>query len=300
MKNLLLIFFCFISFPAISQNYLDETCIWKIKDYAWVDLVYFNADYHDYIDGDTLVDGVDYYKLFRKGTLIQGFTPTDSMFINEIDHYLGAIREEDNTWIWVEKDSLSPKLLYDFNLEEGDSIALGNTNYNLILTDSIFHEGVYKKVYNLEGIIFDFIEGFGLITGVVAPLVVPESISYIQCFNKGGENLNPDLTEIENQFNGGFQFEDVESCGQLVSGIDNLDNLKFDIQIFPNPFINEISIETDFEMESIVIFNSIGKAVFNKKENLNNLKLENIVSGFYYILIEGKQNQIAIRKLVKQ
>lgn len=299
MKNSTLILFCLVSFAAKSQNYLNESCIWKIKDYAYVDLVFFNSDYYDYINGDTLIGGIDYYKLYRKGTTISGFSQTDSMFINDINDYLGAIREEDETWEWIEKDSLTPKVLFNFNLEEGDSVKFNNENYNLILSDSIFHDGVYKKVYNLEGTIIDLIEGVGFITGPVSPLIKIESISYIQCFSKNGESLNPDLSEFESKFDDVF-FEDIDFCEEVLSQTNGVNTPAIDVLIYPNPFADKISIEADFDIESIRISNSFGKIVYEKEGSVDKINLENLGGGLYFVLIKGANHQTIIKRLVKQ
>lgn len=300
MKNLLLLFFCLVSIAAKSQDYLNETCIWKVKDYAYIDLTYFNSDYYDHINGDTLIDGTGYYKLYRKGSFYNGFTPTDSMFYSEINDYLGAIREEDKTWVWVEKDSLESKILFDFNLKEGDSVKFYGRNYNLILSDSIFHGGTYKKVYRLEDTLLDLIEGVGFITGVVPSLWRQESVTYIQCFSKDGENLNPDLFEFEKLLD--ELFENLESCEEVLSSSINPNIYEHDIIIFPNPAYDLLNVKlNNSNANTITILNLEGKELFHKKVNnqLMELEINGLENGIYFLKIR-MDDKVLVRKFVKR
>jgi len=255
------------------QEYINQTCKWKIKDLALVELYYINADYQDYIAGDTIIGDSTYFKVYRKGKAISGITPTDSMFINEIHEYKGAILEENKKWHWIEKETTDPILLYDFNVSEGDSITyLGSDiKYELQLIDSIYQGGTYKKVYQLEGLEITLIEGVGWNTGLISPLHIYESFSYIQCFNKDGENLNPDLTGFEALLN--IDLEEVENCSELSLSIEAETNKDQVVDIYPNPFVEKLTIQSTTEIEEVIITNKLGEIIYHKDWHTDQIEL---------------------------
>ena len=299
IKYITLFAFCLISISSYSQTYLNESCAWKIKDFAYVDLLYFNTDYTDHIKGDTFINGLNYLKLYRQGVSISGFTQVDSLYTNEFNEYRGAVRESNKIWHWIEKDSLEPTVLYDFNKQEGDSIKwmYGPTNYNLILKDSLLQNGTYKKVYTLEGTFIEFIEGVGFNTGLIKPLMGIDSYSYLQCFNNNDEFLNPDLSEFDTVI--GDSFEDVDTCDKPLLNHQVSIPHKQDLDVYPNPFTTDITLVTEINIKQIEIFNQLGVKVFSEKQHTKTIKLNHLDAGLYFLVIKDNHNQSISKKLIK-
>ena len=136
------------------------------------------------------------------------------MYKIEISEYKGAILEENKKFYWVEKGATVSRLLYDFNLSEGDSVDYQNRKYKLVLKDSIFHDGFFKMIYSLDSLVITLTEGIGFNTNFLDQIFPNESFSYLQCFNKNGEFFNPDLSELEAALN--QTLEDVETCGRSL------------------------------------------------------------------------------------
>jgi len=85
-----------------------------------------------------------------------------------------------------------------------------------------------------------------------------------------------------------------------TTGIDDIENIS--IKVYPNPVQDILSIDFDFGIERIVIYNSIGniKKIVSTK-NLNNCKVNvsDLPTGTYFISIEGKGNKTT-KTIIKQ
>ncbi|MCD2260953.1 T9SS type A sorting domain-containing protein [Psychroserpens luteolus] len=66
-------------------------------------------------------------------------------------------------------------------------------------------------------------------------------------------------------------------------GIDDIE--ENGILIFPNPTTSEINIKTFFLIDSIEMYNSLGKKVVNIK-NTNNVKIGYLSSGIYFLRLK--------------
>ena len=70
--------------------------------------------------------------------------------------------------------------------------------------------------------------------------------------------------------------------------------------IQPNPSTNSITIQSQFPIQSIQIFDAIGNQMFTQKEgDLNRIETSNWQSGIYFILIQTEAG-LALKKLLKQ
>ena len=296
-KSLLAILFCLFLNSAYSQQYLNESCVWSIKDLAYVDFLSFNANYEDYLQGDTLIESHSYFKVYRSGIVISGFTPDDSTYINEINEYKGALREEDKEWYWIPKDSSNAELLHDFNKVEGDSVEYNNgIKHKLVLTDSIYHGGEYRKVYHLEGSVFiNLIEGVGWNTKLIDPLFNLESFPYLQCYRKDDESIQPDLTIIEEAFN--LELEELDDC-EIISNVETQTSAHANIQIYPNPFKHRIVINSKIKIDEITFLNALGRKVRVEKLTQDEIELDGLEAGIYYLVLKGG-DKVYTRKLVK-
>ena len=79
---------------------------------------------------------------------------------------------------------------------------------------------------------------------------------------------------------------------------------KSDLNVYPNPFINEINIEVEnLENANIRLYSYFGKLVFQTNRTINgSLKLaipKNLALGNYYLQVIGKDKGFNY-KLVKQ
>jgi hypothetical protein len=78
------------------------------------------------------------------------------------------------------------------------------------------------------------------------------------------------------------------------------EELNFTIQIFPNPASTQITIQTnESDLGSqVFMFNALGQEVFTERLNAinQNLNVENLSEGFYFIKVEGRVLRLQIVK----
>lgn len=80
------------------------------------------------------------------------------------------------------------------------------------------------------------------------------------------------------------------------AGINNLTSDK-DIEIFPNPFTSNLSINTSLQIENCELLNSLGQLVWTGKE-LKNQDFSFLTDGIYILKIRNG-NSIQTLKLIK-
>ncbi len=110
-----------------------------------------------------------------------------------------------------------------------------------------------------------------------------------------------DVLAIDNQY------QEIDIYGKTDSlyaeqevGIRDLVQLK--VKVFPNPVANELTIQSDSEIKSIRILNVLGQVqtFFDGIDQQNTLiDLRYLETGVYFIQIEGKNNQKANLKVMK-
>lgn len=89
----------------------------------------------------------------------------------------------------------------------------------------------------------------------------------------------------------------MNNCGLLTNG---LNNKPLSIEVFPNPFNNQISFSNHFLIGDyeVLIYNSLGHVVF-KSKNQNLINTDNFLKGIYYLTIKDQQESFYHQKLIK-
>ena len=151
------------AYPVYDQQIVDSYTPLLKEDKAWryVDTG-INYDYTEeytyetvcYISGTVEVDGKVYYKCF--------FDKDDKYFVYD-DVCVAYLREEDKRVymmsVWEEKDweiyfyqtDGKEELIYDFNLNVGDTYVSNNTNLEVKSVKRECVDGVLRKVYEVYG-----------------------------------------------------------------------------------------------------------------------------------------------------
>jgi hypothetical protein len=86
----------------------------------------------------------------------------------------------------------------------------------------------------------------------------------------------------------------------LCTGINQLES-DSNVLVFPNPFVNLITIKNSFYNSSITIVDGLGKIVFEKQSSSNEteLDLSQLNAGIYQLIVKGESNSFT-KKIVKQ
>ena len=69
-------------------------------------------------------------------------------------------------------------------------------------------------------------------------------------------------------------------------------------KMFPNPAATELTIQADFDLEQVVIYDVFGKVVL-RSQQLSNISIELLPKGNYVVIATGNEVSIS-RKLVKK
>ena len=79
------------------------------------------------------------------------------------------------------------------------------------------------------------------------------------------------------------------------------ENNSFDLEIYPNPAQNELTIKSDNLLDRIEIYNLVGQRIYTKNYMLNEIKvnLSNIESGSYIVRVFDNQNRTSKAHLIE-
>ena len=85
----------------------------------------------------------------------------------------------------------------------------------------------------------------------------------------------------------------------IITGIDNNLELNSEVNIYPNPTSNLLSIETELDINEINIIDITGKMIITTKQNTNTINVVDLSNGIYFIKLITDEKTI-IKKIVKQ
>lgn len=306
MKNLYLIIFSFfLSINAIAQNntFPTENAIWINQTVSY---------YHDF--NGVVYEPPSYYKFCASGV----DTIINSLIYTEIDrcsnvnsNYFGAIREDSSKVFFIPKDSTSEFLLYDFNVNIGDTVeviymSMSSTN-NFYMQSFIVEDtsttiinNKTRRVIQIYG--YSWIEGIGSNSGL-----------FIEPF-PNISNYFVDLTCVS--VNDTIIYEGGGAQGGggniLQQGIPGICDLTLDvpeieaidnITLYPNPTNGNISIQTNNEnqIKQITTINSIGKTLTTIQVSDKEILEFNIegAPGIYFIEVYYTEGQKSVQKIIK-
>lgn len=246
-------------------------------------------------NGDTIINGLKYVKLLERslqqdgggwlaltGIYNAGFLRNDS--INKRVYY-------------KETASSNDTLLYDFNLEVGDTLPVSmvyDPQQSVITVDNIdtiTENEVMLRRYHLDHAGWGdsyLIEGVGSTLGLFSPIVPFFEFTWdLVCY---------------------YNYEKMISwgsgwCDQIIVDVQGLSEGK-NLSVYPNPFNNTLNINysnKDHEIISVEIYNSIGQKNFSQ----NILHFPFIVNttgflpGIYMMNMYRSGKQVSFKKLVK-
>lgn len=257
------------------------------------------------ITGDTLIEGKLYRKLTKSGYLIdQNYQYT---FYTE---YAGALRQEiSNKKVFYYPPFSYPQadtLLYDFDLEVGDSVPLSYLYpYNFCdavvdTIDSVFVGGTYRKRFHIStsgtppwGQTW-LIEGIGTTNGLFGGFCLGwEGHQDLTCFIHNDSITYPSPPNSD--------------CDPITS-IPKITDNEFSINVYPNPFTDKLVIEAPFLMKNtnVKLVNLRGQELINRQitEKTTTLEISDLPPGVFIVQLTDDQNnmrsdQITVIKAMK-
>lgn len=260
----------------------DSTAFWKVEwyDYQNCGPIQPNASYRTYFSGDTLINGLNYAKAYNAG-YSQCF-PLG---------YAGALRNDsvNRKVYFVEVDSANEKVLYDFNLNPGDTLpqidnlapAIFVNTVDTILINSVFRKRI--EFSYLGGIYGPFIiEGIGSMTGLLSPIFSAETQFDLICFSQHNQPVFPDTST---------------SCFVLFNKVNELQSNQ--LVIYPNPIENSATIKSNHLLKELKLIDINGRVVLDELigSSVYTLNRSMFVSGFYVCEIITNEGSVYYRKI---
>ncbi len=309
MKNKLFILLLLLLTGNIQTNAQDyipmlgDTNVWTYAHWPWewVDIISTE---------DSVYNGLTYKKILHEGWGLTGLLREDTI----------------NQQIWyIEPDSLNERIIYDFSLQEGDSIWL---QYNADVYGGMLQDGWYfvdsirtktffeinRRVFYLDNPLNDDLSGFG------------STRPYIEWIEGVGSNLHPTYFVIKDCAADGCGIDFIYGASIFCAYKNNIHiyedcMLQFfyewtcfgpsDIinlsenqacKIFPNPANNELFIKTEtFSFGYDILLRDLyGKIVKHSKikKKETRIDISNLTPGIYFITVSNKKNTFT-QKIIK-
>lgn len=220
-KNLLLLFISFFSCTCFAQtpyhSFPDSNAVWNV---TWTDNGCFlsgipDGNYSYFLNNDTLINTLNYNKLYRSG--LCGFCCYPPVL--PVNGYIGAIRDDSlqKKVYFVFSGNSFEQVLYDFSLSVNDTINgwMASICNDAVVTsiDSILLNSQYYKRFNFTGTYCNgaMIEGIGSTLGLVEPFKTFEGGGTLNCFKLNQTVIYPDSFTICNILTALNEFSNIEN-----------------------------------------------------------------------------------------
>lgn len=287
---------------AQTPNYLADGSKWRINSVglSLTAPCWTQGKYVVEIVGDTMIGAYSYKKMVHHGSITElPINPQPGVFCNPpttFSAHYGFVRQENKKLYSYDGMNLQDTLLYDFDLQVGDTLPQTIINSDTAITVTAitnFQVGnetrsVFELSTNL-GIAEKWMEGIGHNKGLLGHMQPFEFFeSDLICYSRN------DTTYYDNG---------IDGCDLNVGTMELQANI--DLKAYPNPSTDFVTIYSDrlSEIQSIKAIDVNGKqqeltfALLAKNEAQLNVK--NLTTGNFFLRIKLKNGQIAFLQLVK-
>lgn len=300
MKNTLLLCLLIFSITIVSSQeykpFPTTNAAWKENHgYVWGSSLHESHNINHEIIGDTIINEKTYSKISKTGRnyYYDGSAGVDTIFSYD-NVYVGAIREDTSKHVYFYgKYETQEKLLYDFNLEVGDTLpelygADPDITFIVDSIDSVLVINEYHKSYIIVADWsddFKLIEGIGSTCGLLTYGSFPGLYSTLKCFKQNGVSAYPSGEECELYTPLGIN--------------EKPDNI---VAIYPNPTKGFVNFEfADLNIQQLTIYTITGETILEKSELQQNeiIDLSGQESGLYIVKIQS-DSDVFISKMIKE
>ena len=309
MKQALLLFIVLISYEAIGQPYqklIRPNIYWEQFYYDASTICSTTGGVRVFFEGDTTVNGFSYSKIYEYPPIFPLNQPGPFCAPFGVDTTQSGL----NTWYAFREDSIAQKvyiydfnavseyLLYDFNLQPGDTfISSYTTGGNPYIVDSIqtitTYDGVNRRIYFFNHPSFSapkfIIEGIGSSSGMYLPMLDAIGAgTWLTCVLDHNISL---LSYI--------QYSSFMTCSQMVSVYENVG--EFNVSLKPNPSYGLVTIDHSYPKGlRINVYEPYGRLIYSEYSDqmsvLIDLSMYN--PGIYFVELAGQDQRICLNKIV--
>lgn len=273
-----------------NSVYLDYSSLWHYHAAGWNGVFAYETYTTAYIDGDTSVNGQDYYKQFRYVHTITYSTPQNDAYML----YGPSLVREDASNNFVYYYNGSESLFLDNSSIASASIgdpfpAPGAT----CTVESMVNQTIGSQTVNhLYGAVnmpqAGIVEGIGY-AGPTCALGV-EGNEILVCYYRLGDSVC---------FASGFEPEDFPEPQYMSLGNEELNS--FEIAVYPNPANEELIIDPIQQADVInwMCYNATGKLVARgEADKLTTVSVSDWTAGIYFLHLVNTQGSDTVRKIV--
>ena len=291
----LLLMFVLMSLNSMAQNeYLENDPVWTVHSICQAPLPCINDQQYNYfVNGDTTINNLVYKKIFRSGTgyiWSQQAPPNpcntgNFSYVETIPSFY--LRSAGKKMFIYDPGNSGDSLLYDFDLNVGDTLPLTYNNFQsdtwISSIDSISTPYGYRKRFSLTGGSWAqyLIEGIGHSKGLVEPLFVPLECGFdLICFSLNDTAYFPATGPTCFLAVGESEAPAIESA-----------------ELFPNPANRQFSISFPKAKSNASIFlvNALGQKICldsNFNGNKFSMEVSSFKNGIYFLQVI-QDNEVA-------
>lgn len=287
---------CFIS--AQETDYLSNDPNWRQEWWFGGGMPCLQIhNYIYYLNGDSLIGGLEYKKVFKRGeTEYIWLAPPPHQDCEGIILYndFWTLLRQDGKKLFIYEDG-NDHLLYDFNLAVGDTLPVtwNMTTQGIIVSsvDSIFMGDHYRKKFSIheQSPVADIlIEGVGFGSGLLEPFPMLWYPTELLCFTLNDTTYFPGYGE---------------DCDLTVKV--PLPANETDLSFYPNPVKNRFRIDhsTDTEIQQVIAYDRTGRRHFMKPLQIGpysiELDLSGLNQGLYILELYDKKSAFSRIKVMK-
>ncbi len=288
MRFIILLFILFLPTLIFAQDYVPfdfENDFWRERTWSGP---YSYAEYLMYYEKDTIIEGEVYKKMLASGEECIAINPIGCEIFPYPERLYGYFREEEGKLFSF--NGSEEDLLYDFNQGLGDTVNhwygmnpwFWDLDYVIISNvDSFEICGEQRRRLTLDYGIEEVyvIEGLGSHTGLRPIYPIPDVGRTNVCYQDSSMECDPCF---------------------FVSNNDIINN-KPEVNIFPNPSNGILNIESNQEIKTVEIFNTVGERIMTLHQIRNSLKtlhVNDVPRGIYYINVTLKNGITTSRKTI--
>lgn len=244
-----------------------------------------------YYNGDTLITGITYNKLYCDHRDTTYSTP---IYLQNFNTYWAAIRQDSLKVYFILKNDSTEKLYCDFENHVGDTLKYYYNIDHLIVNsiDSIPFGSTFRKKYLLNNG-YNFYDGIGSGFGLFQNYHIGiEGGVYLVCFQQ--QNISQYVYQL-----GGTP----PNCGLTTTSI-NETYFSNEIQIFPNPYSNSSTIKFNYDPENkytlqiIDINGRIVQAITDIFSDKIQIERKDLTEGLYFYQLTSDNGVIKSGKLI--
>lgn len=287
-------------FAQVNDYFLNNP-IWKENSVCAIfSTCIENNTYNYYIGGDTIINNLQYKAIYKKGTIIrylQSSNPNPGCATGTFNYVdtlpLFFIRSAGKQIYAYSSNQFNPEqLLYDFNLQVGDSLPLTalNTVPDIIVTaiDSFYTATGYWKRFYLDQTntwCQYLLEGVGSDRGLIAPTEIPFECGFNQiCYGQQDTGYYPQL---------GPTCDIPLSVQQPVAE-------KLSLPVYPNPATDQLQLGIAVTEQKYWQVRDICGAIVLQGSPAAVISVTTLAPGYYFAEV-GTGNKTVLRSpFIKQ